>query len=61
MTKETKVRIMVTVTLLMSFGFFMMFRKALYIPYIILSGVWIFHIFYFVFGVKTYMSEKVTA
>ena len=61
MTKETKVRIMVTVTLLMSFGFFMMFRKALYIPCIILGGVWIFHIFYFAFGVKTYVSEKVTA
>lgn len=32
MTKKTKIRIMTTVTVLMSFGFFMMFRKALYIP-----------------------------
>lgn len=58
MTKETKVRIMVTVTLLMSFGFFMMFRKSLYIPCIILGGVWLFHILYFTFGVKNYSPDK---
>lgn len=53
MTWSTKIRIMVTVTLLMSFGFFMMFRKALYIPCAILGCVWAFHIIYFIFGVKT--------
>ena len=53
MTKATKIRIMVTVTLLMSFGFFMMFRKALYVPCMILGGVWMFHILYFALGVKT--------
>lgn len=53
MTKDTKIRIMVTVTLLMSFGFFMMFRKALYVPCMILGGVWLFHILYFAMGVKT--------
>lgn len=53
MTWKTKIRIMITVTLLMSFGFFMMFRKDLYIPCAILSGVWLFHILYFCFGVKT--------
>ncbi len=53
MTWKTKIRIMATVTLLMSFGFFMMFRKALYIPCGILCGVWVFHIVYFLFGVKT--------
>ena len=53
MTKKTKIRIMITVTLLMSFGFFMMFRKALYIPCAILGGVWLFHILYFAMGVKT--------
>lgn len=53
MTKKTKVRIMITVTLLMSFGFFMMFRKALYIPCAILGGVWLFHILYFALGVRT--------
>lgn len=53
MTKDTKIRIMVTVTLLMSFGFFMMLRKALYVPCMILGGVWMFHILYFALGVKT--------
>lgn len=53
MTRSTKVKIMITVTLLMSFGFFMMFRKALYIPCGILGGVWLFHILYFTMRVKT--------
>ena len=53
MTRATKIRIMSTVTLLMSFGFFMMFRKALYIPCAILGVIWLFHILYFAFGVKT--------
>lgn len=54
MTRKTKVKIMITVTLLMSFGFFMMFRKALYIPCAVLCGVWLFHIVYFTWGVKNY-------
>ena len=53
MTKATKIRIMVTVTLLMSFGFFMMLGKSLYVPCMILGGVWLFHILYFALGVKT--------
>lgn len=53
MTWKTKIRIMITVTLLMSFGFIMMMLKQLYIPCAILAGVWVFHIVYFVFGVKT--------
>ena len=53
MTKATKIRIMVTVTFLMSFGFFMMLGKALYVPCMILGGVWLFHILYFALGVKT--------
>ncbi|MBQ7294736.1 MAG: YbaN family protein [Clostridia bacterium] len=58
MTWKTKIRIMITVTLLMSFGFFMMFRKDLYIPCAILGGVWLFHILYFCFGVKKYEPEE---
>lgn len=54
MTLYTKIKVMITVTLLMAFGFFMMFRKELYIPCAILGGVWLFHIVYFVWGVKTY-------
>lgn len=53
MTWRTKIRIMIMVTLLMGFGFFMMLRKDLYIPCMILGGVWVFHILYFIFGVKT--------
>ena len=53
MTLRTKRRVMLTVTLLMAFGFTMMFLKGLYIPCGILAGVWVFHIVYFLFGVKT--------
>lgn len=53
MTWKTKIRIMITVTLLMSIGFTMMLLKEVYIPYAILAGIWVFHIVYFIFGVKT--------
>lgn len=51
MTWKTKIRIMVTVTLLMSIGFFMMSRVP--VGQMVLAGVWLFHILYFCFGVKT--------
>ncbi len=57
MTVQTKATIISSVTLLMGFGFFMMFRKAIYIPCIILGIVWICHIIYFIFGVKTISKE----
>ena len=50
MTKKTKVRIMVTVTLLMSIGFAMM--GAVPVGRIVLGCVWVFHIVYFTFGVS---------
>ena len=53
MTPAAKRRVMTTVTLLMGFGFVMMLMKALYVPCIILGCVWVFHIVYFLFGVKT--------
>ena len=53
MTLRTKRRVMLTVTLLMAFGFTMMFLKGLYLPCGILAGVWVFHIVYFIFGIKT--------
>lgn len=61
MTWKTKIRIMITVTCLMAFGFFMMFRKDLYIPCAILGGVWLFHILYFCFGVKTLKNQGTVA
>lgn len=53
MTKRTKCRIMVTVTLLMSVGFFIMGLKGIVTGCIVLICVWIFHLIYFIFGVKT--------
>ncbi len=58
MTWHTKIKIMITVTLLMGFGFFMMFRKDLYIPCAILGGIWLFHILYFIFGIKKYKPNR---
>ena len=51
MTKKTKVRIMITVTILMSIGFAMM--HAVPVGRIVLGCVWVFHIVYFCLGVKT--------
>lgn len=58
MARKTKIRVMVTVTLLMLFGFLMMVQKALYIPCGILGAVWLFHILYFCFGVKNYSIKE---
>ena len=51
MTKRTKVRIMITVTLLMSVGIAMMGQVP--IGRMVLAGVWVFHIIYFTFGIRT--------
>ena len=51
MTWKTKIRIMITVTILMSIGFIMM--HAVPIGRTVLGCVWIFHIIYFAVGVKT--------
>lgn len=62
MTWKTKIKVMITVTVLMSIGFIMMFLKAVYVTCIILGCVWIFHIVYFCFGVKTYnINENTTS
>ena len=59
MLLKTKLSIMTTVTLLMGFGFFMMAKKEIWIPCIILMIVWICHILYFVFGVRTIKNKNV--
>lgn len=58
MTWATKIRIMITVTLLMSVGFVMMALKDVVIGCAVLSGVWLFHIIYFIFGVKTIKEDS---
>lgn len=55
MTMKTKIRIMVTGTILMSIGFIMM--HAVPVGRIILGFVWIFHVMYFIFGIKTLKVE----
>lgn len=55
MTWKTKIRIMITVTLLMSVGFIMM--DAVPVGRIVLACVWLFHIIYFCVGVKTLRLE----
>ncbi len=57
MTLKTKLSILISVTLVMGFGFFMMALKGIWIPCIILAVVWLCHIGYFMFRVKT---EKTT-
>lgn len=55
MTVKTKIRIMVTVTILMSIGFIMM--HAVPVGRIILGFVWLFHVLYFIFVIKTLKVE----
>ncbi len=55
MTWSTKIRIMITVTVLMTIGFIMMNQVP--VGRMVLGGVWVFHILYFIFGVKTLKSN----
>lgn len=56
MTRGNKIRVMVTVTLVMVFGFVMM--RQIRIGQIILGIVWVGHILYFSFGVKNKASTN---
>lgn len=55
MTWKTKIRVMTTVTIVMLVSFLMMSRVP--VGRIVLACVWVFHIVYFVFAVKT-LEEK---
>lgn len=55
MTKAVKLRIMAMVTVLMTIGFVMMSRVP--VGRIILACVWVAHVLYFVFGIKTLPAE----
>ena len=56
MTVKTKVKIMSTVTILMAIGFIMMSRVP--VGRVILAIVWVCHVVYFVFRVKTLKVES---
>ena len=55
MTRKTKIRIIATVTFPMTIGFVMMHRVPA--GRVVLACVWVFHIIYFLFGVKTLPQE----
>lgn len=55
MTWRTKIGIMVTVTLTMSIGFTMMHEVL--IGRIVLGCVWLFHVYYFIFRIRTLDAE----
>lgn len=56
MTVQTKATIIISVTLLMGIGFAMMSRVP--VGRVILAVVWVCHLLYFVFGVKTIKAEQ---
>lgn len=58
MTVRTKTRIMITVSLVMAFGFLMMSRVPA--ARVVLVLVWVFHVLYFIFGIKTLQEEVET-
>ena len=57
MTVKTKATIITSVTLLMGLGFCMMFCVP--VGQIILAVVWVCHMVYFLFGVKTIKKEDI--
>ncbi len=59
MLLKTKISIIMTVTLLMGLGFFFMACKGIWIPCVILAVVWVAHLVYFIFGIKTITPAKV--
>lgn len=61
MTVRTKAGILLPVTLLMAVGFFLMLRKGLSVPCVILAVIWVFHVIYFAFGVKTITEAEAVA
>ncbi len=56
MTRKTKITIMISVTLVMGFGFLMM--SSVPAARVVLACVWIFHILYFAFKVKTLNADE---
>ena len=53
MTVRTKATVLTSVTALMAVGFVLMLRKGIIVPCVLLAVVWVCHLVYFLFGVKT--------
>ena len=53
MTVRTKATILPSVTALRAVGFVLLLRKGIIGPCVILAVVWVCHLVYFLFGVKT--------
>ena len=58
MTVQTKLGIIIPVTLVMGIGFFMMMRANVVVPSVILAIVWVCHIIYFVSGSRPYEKDN---
>ena len=58
MTGKAKIRVMITVTALMAVGFLMMSKKGIAIGCIVLALVWVVHLVYFIFGIKTISAKE---
>ena len=56
MTRQTKIISMVTLTLIMAVSF--AFMHQVLIGRMVLIGVWVFHVLYFLFGVKTIPAKE---
>ena len=57
MTMKAKVRIMAAVTLLMGAGLILMGLTGIVAGCVMLAFIWVFHIVYFVFGIKTISAK----
>lgn len=56
MTKQAKIRVLSAITLTMGIGFLMMGRVP--VGRIILAVVWVLHVIYFAFGVRTISPQE---
>lgn len=61
MTLKAKIRIMSAVTLLMCIGLLTMGIRGIATGCIVLGFVWLFHIVYFLFGIRTIPAKEAAA
>lgn len=57
MTVQTKIKILTMVSLFMLIGFIAMASKNIVFGCFVLSVVWLFHVIYFIWGIKTLRSK----